>query len=151
MADPRTLLQRLHDHPRGPRPGVDEETALAASVLANLDQLLGTARGTCMIDPDYGFPTLSEFAHVMPKRPCDDPDQPLLQEMRRALVRLIERREPRLSVTSDSVTLIADRANPHMLGFEIRGTLRSEHGRGPEVQCQASVSRAGSWRVSEDL
>lgn len=151
MADPRTLLQRLHDHPRGPRPGVDEDAALAASVLANLDQLLGTARGTCMLDPEYGFPTLSEFASAMPKRPCDDPEQPLLQEMRRSLLRLIERHEPRLRVAPDGVKIIADRADPMLLGFEIRGSLRRDQGQGLEVQCQASVSREGSWRVVEDL
>lgn len=151
MADPRTLLQRLHDHPRGPRPGVDEDAALAASVLANLDQLLGTVRGACRLDPEYGFPALSEFAHAMPKRACDDPEQPLLQEMRRSLLRLVERHEPRLQLAPDGVQVIADRADPLLLGFEIRGTLRREHGPGAEVRCQASVTREGSWQVMEDL
>ena len=151
MADPRTLLQRLHDQPRGARPGVDEDAALTASVLANLDQLLGTARGTCILDPDYGFSSLSEFATAMPKRPCDDPEQPLLQEMRRSLTRLVERYEPRLRLAPDGVRVVADRADPLLLGFEIRGTLRREHGQGPEVHCQASVSREGSWQVVEDL
>lgn len=148
MGDPRTLLQRLHDHPRARRSD-DEDALLVASVMESLDQVLGTARGSSMLDPDYGFPTMSEFAYAMPLKAADDPLQPYIQDLKRHLLLVIERYEPRLHLEADGVSIIVDRRDPLVLGFQIHGRLRRGQGELVDYQCSALMGRRGGWLLEE--
>ena len=147
MTDPRTLLQRLHDSPAR-RPSDDDEALLIASVLHNLDQVLGTVRGSSMLDPDYGFPTMSEFAYSMPLKTADDPMQPYIQDLKRHLLKAIERYEPRLAVSLEGITVVYDRRDPTVLGFQVRGRLL--RGRGGELSYSygALLGQDGGWDLS---
>lgn len=147
MSDQRTLLQRLHDDPPAASGG-DDAVMLAKSVLSNLNQALGTTVGGSVLDPEYGFPAMSDLAIGMPTRPADDPDLPLLRDLKRHLRRLIERYEPRLVVDPDGISVVVDRRAPLVLGFQVRGRLVVDGARGLDYACVASLSRQGQWEVA---
>jgi type VI secretion system lysozyme-like protein len=119
MAMQRTLLERLRSpDPIGQRRLHVSVTDVQNSILSNLQCLLNTCRGNCLIDPDYGLPHMTEIRSAMPDS---------IRTFEAAIRAAIERNEPRL-------VNIRVRHTPHAehgleLRFEISGLVMDEQER----------------------
>lgn len=142
MADPRTLLQRLH-RPEPP-PGRDEEL-LARSVRDNLQDLFNTAPGSALSEPDYGLPDLSVLVRGLDQKVDNSTlNQPGIEAFKAELLSLISRFEPRLKL---------ERIDAHVdelfhLRFEMRARLILQGQERGRFSANAEVDPAGRLRVS---
>lgn len=116
MSAQRTLLERL----RNPGPPGERHLRVSVgevqdSILSNLRTLLNTARGNCLVDPEYGLPHLTSVRSAMPDS---------IHGYESAIRGTIEKYEPRLSN-------VRVRHKPHRddgleLRFEISGIVADE-------------------------
>ncbi len=88
MAPQRTLLERLRDPgPAGQRQLHVSTAEIQVSIQANLQKLLNTCQGNCLIDPNYGLPHMTEVRSRMPES---------VAGFEGAIRNTISRHEPRL-------------------------------------------------------
>lgn len=88
MGPRRTLLERLRDPgPAGERRLHVSTAEVQDSILANLERMLNTCQGNCLIDPNYGLPHMTEVRSRMPES---------VGGFEGAIRVAIERHEPRL-------------------------------------------------------
>lgn len=142
MADPRTLLQRLH-RPEPP-PGQDEEL-LARSVRDNLQDLFNTAPGSCLSEPSYGLPDLSVLVRGLNQKvESSTLNQPGIEAFKAELAALIERYEPRLKL--ERIEARAD--DLFHLRFELRAKLLRQDREIGRLTANAEVDPVGRLKVS---
>lgn len=142
MADPRTLLQRLH-RPETP-PGRDDEL-LARSVRDNLQDLFNTAPGSCLSEPEYGLPDLSVLVRGLDQKlESSTLNQPGIESFKTELIGLIERFEPRLKL--EKIDARAD--DVFHLRFELRARLIHQGQERGRFSANAEVDPVGRLKVS---
>lgn len=118
MTIQRTLLERIRDpEPEGHRSLHVSSAEVYDSILSNLQNLLNTCRGNCLVDDTYGLPHLSAVRSTMPKS---------LATYEAAIRTTIERHEPRL--TSVRVRHYPEEDRGMELRFEITGVMQDEEG-----------------------
>jgi type VI secretion system lysozyme-like protein len=136
MAIQRTLLERIRDPgPPGHRHLHVSTGEVFESILANLQNVLNTCQGNCLIDERYGLPHLSSVQSTMPASTAG---------YEAAIRRTIERHEPRLSgVRVRHSPLSRDGLE---LRFEISGVIVDEEGRTP-VRFETYADDQGRLRI----
>lgn len=112
----RTLLERIrHPEPAGQRRSRVSPAELQDSILHNLQDILNTTQGNCLIDPDYGLPHLTSVRSAMPDS---------IRGFEAAIATALERHEPRLSHMR--VRHAPHREDGLELRFEISGLVVDE-------------------------
>ncbi len=115
----KTLLERIRNPaPPGQRHMYVSSTEVYQSVMRNLQNLLNTVQGNCLIDERYGLPHLTEVRGTMPHS---------VNRYEASIRHTIERHEPRLSAVR--VRHAPDDRGGVMLRFEISGLIQDEDGK----------------------
>lgn len=112
----RSLMERLHAATDAPPP-VDrrsDPSALAESILANLNRVLNERQGCCEIRVDYGMPDFKDLVGQFPDA---------IPTVVRAVKQQINSFEPRLM--GAVVRHVPDTSNPLSLSFQITATARA--------------------------
>jgi type VI secretion system lysozyme-like protein len=132
----RTLLERIRDPgPPGQRHLHVSTREVFDSILVNLQNVLNTCQGNCLIDERYGLPHLSNVQGTMPSSTAG---------YEAAIRRTIERNEPRLTgVRVRHSPLSRDGFD---LRFEISGMIVDEDGR-TSVRFETYADDQGRLRV----
>lgn len=143
MADPRTLLQRLHDPVR---PKGTDAAVLAGSVRDNLERLFGTVQGSSVAEPEYGLPDLSTLVRGLRAELRRDLRQPDIEVYKGELRTAIERFEPRLKILD--IQAEHDPADPWRLRFSLHAELLRERIPMGSFHASAEVDPTGRLRVS---
>ncbi|TWT41800.1 lysozyme-like protein [Phycisphaerae bacterium RAS1] len=115
----RTLLERI----RRPGPSGARQLRVSAgevsdSILKNLQDILNTAQGNCLIDHNYGLPHMTAIRSAMPRS---------IASFEAAIRTTIEKFEPRLK--NVRVVHAPKRSDGMELRFDISGVVIDEDGR----------------------
>lgn len=111
--------------------GATRDTRLTP-IMAHLTRLLNTREGSCLLDPSYGLPDLTDFTHGTASE---------LALLSHVLSERVTRHEPRLRKVSVHAQEHAKR--PPRLRFELRAQL----GHGERITLSAVVEEGGRIRV----
>ena len=127
------LLERLAESREGaPRTIKGDTRRLADSVLQHLQQMLNTRQGHVLIQPDeYGMPDITDCSQSLPE---------VLDDVRRAIRRSIEKFEPRLRRVKITHQPVDDDLRLH---FGISGELHLENEK-LDVHFRTTVTSTGS-------
>jgi type VI secretion system protein len=112
----RSLMERLHaaTHPPPPALTSTDASAVAESILTNLNRVLNERQGCCETRVDYGMPDFNDLVGQFPDA---------IPVVVRAVKQQITTFEPRLADTV--VRHIPDSSNPLSLSFQITATVRA--------------------------
>lgn len=115
----KTLLERI----RNPGPAGARHLRVSAgeiqdSILRNLQDILNTTQGNCLIDHNYGLPHMTAIRSAMPRS---------IASFEAAIRTTIEKYEPRLK--NVRVTHAPKRSDGMELRFDIAGLVIDEDGR----------------------
>jgi type VI secretion system lysozyme-like protein len=136
MAIQRTLLERLRDpEPAGQRRLHASTSDIFQSILNNLQSVLNTHQGNCLIDARYGLPHMSEIRSSMPWS---------IATFIASIRTTIELNEPRLGNVRVRHSPGDDRGMG--LRFEISGVVQDEDAR-TNVRFETLVDDDGRMRV----
>jgi type VI secretion system protein len=127
------LLERLADSDEGvPRTIKGDTRQVADSVLRHLQQMLNTRQGHVLIQPDdYGMPDITDCSQSLPE---------VLDDVRRAIKRSIEKFEPRLRRVKITHQPVDDDLRLH---FRISGELHVDNEK-LDVYFRTTVTSTGS-------
>jgi type VI secretion system protein len=138
MPDVSTLLERLARAESGessPRTSGNDQAELRQSILANLNDVLSTRRGSAPAQMDLGTPAANELRQNFPES---------IGDLQRAIAECIRRYEPRLrDIEVSHVQVEGERLTVH---FQVNAQLMID-GQKRSLSFETNVDHRGKWEM----
>ena len=138
MPDVSTLLERLARAEAGgssPRTSGNDQAEIRQSILANLNDVLSTRRGSAPAQMDLGTPAANEFRQNYPES---------IGELQRAIAECIRRYEPRLrDIDVSHVQIEGERLTAH---FQVNAQVVID-GQKRALSFETNVDHRGKWKM----